>query len=491
MVNPLEKSTIICYNNLKSCLDRIENERISYMGKIKLILQKNINIICTLLFAAFMLLQLITLRMANGAGRGYLSDEWQDRVYLFIQIIVVTGMICHLLLYRLIAKKIGYGGFIAALSVLCAVLAEVMLLMPAGLAAYLVITAIAVLCLGFVCGAVYLKLSELIKDGAKAGVCIGLGYSFAVALQYVFQLKWTVKPVLAVMPALSAAVLAYCFLIKHSSETIKTERENKTAHRSKPVLFSAITFAMMVFEQFYNIYIHHLQIATGYNEYSAYTWPRLLMIPAILLLGLAAEIKNGRLLPICSLCAVVFAMLNAVLSGRDTYLLGMCLYYIALAAVVAYYHVTFLRIAQDTERPALWAVMGRMLDSLFVIITFFPGLSALSAVATLTLDIVALCVTIVLMAINGDLALFLPMERGSAPKPSDPFILIAEQYGITPSEMKVLRELVQTDDKQDAIALRLNISVSTLRHHITSIYKKTGTASRMALNKIVDCVQKQ
>ena len=68
---------------------------------------------------------------------------------------------------------------------------------------------------------------------------------------------------------------------------------------------------------------------------------------------------------------------------------------------------------------------------------------------------------------------------------TDPFSAIQESYRITPSEMKVLRELVGTDDKQDAIALRLNISVSTLRHHITSIYKKTGTQTRSALCKLV------
>ena len=63
--------------------------------------------------------------------------------------------------------------------------------------------------------------------------------------------------------------------------------------------------------------------------------------------------------------------------------------------------------------------------------------------------------------------------------------MIQDSYRITPSEMKVLRELVSTDDKQDAIAFRLNISVSTLRHHVTSIYKKTGVQTRSALCKLV------
>ena len=459
------------------------------MKKIGIFLNKNINVLCTLLFAAFMLLQLIVLRMANGAGSGYLSEQMQGRVYLFIQIIVIIGIICHILLYRLISKKIGYGGIIAAIAVLCAAFAEVMLFMPTGSAAFLVISAITVLCLGFVCGAVYLKISEIIKNGARAGICIAVGYSFALAVQYVFQLRWTVKPVLAVLLALSAAALAYSFLRKASNEYIETEQRDMTASRSRLIFIIAITFAMMVFTHFYNIYIHYLQVSTGYTGYSAYSWPRLLMIPVMLLLGLLAEIKNGKLLPIGSLCVVVIAMLNAMLGEGDTYLLGMCLYYISLAAVVAYYHVTFLKTAQRTERPALWAVMGRMLDSLFVIITFILGLSSLSGLTALALDIAALCVMVVFMATNGDLTLTAQVNKNDAP--FDPFPVIAEQFGITPSELKVLRELVLTDDKQDAIALRLGISVSTLRHHITSIYKKTGTQTRLALSKLVDDVKKQ
>ena len=77
-------------------------------------------------------------------------------------------------------------------------------------------------------------------------------------------------------------------------------------------------------------------------------------------------------------------------------------------------------------------------------------------------------------------------EKAEEPEPdADLFSAIGDSCRITPSEMKVLRELVTTDDKQDVIAARLNISVSTLRHHVTSIYKKTGVQTRSALCKLV------
>ena len=210
--------------------------------------------------------------------------------------------------------------------------------------------------------------------------------------------------------------------------------------------------------------------------------------------GFLADIKGGKLLPLSTLCVVVVALLNTVLLGRETYILNMCLYYVAITSVIAYYNLTFLRLAARTKRPAVWAVMGRVLDSAAVILGMTLKFSALSQVAVLIIDIIALVVVIVMMALTGAFDLSKPEAVEEAPVPEtiqepelppDPFPVIQDSYRITPSEMKVLRELVTTDDKQDVIALRLNISVSTLRHHVTSIYKKTGVQTRSALCKLV------
>ncbi len=199
-------------------------------------------------------------------------------------------------------------------------------------------------------------------------------------------------------------------------------------------------------------------------------------------------------MPLSTLCVVVVALLNTVLLGRETYILNMCLYYVAITSVIAYYNLTFLRLASRTKHPAVWAVMGRVLDSAAVILGMTLKFSALSQVAVLIIDIIALVVVIVMMALTGAFDLSMPEAAEEAPVPEtthepelppDPFPVIQDSYRITPSEMKVLRELVTTDDKQDVIALRLNISVSTLRHHVTSIYKKTGVQTRSALCKLV------
>ncbi len=508
------------------------------------IIYTNTNLSFALVFGAYVLIQFITLRCANQAGRNYLSLEKQEYVYCCLQIAVIAGYLLHALAAKILRSHICQT---AALGVWF-VGAELMLFLTENSLVYLVITGVTALCLGFVGGAVYLRLSQRISSITRSGMAVGFGYSAAIAFQYFFQLQRTIKPVLAILVAASCGILLCLLLRKQPENKLTKHRQDVRAPMLKPVFSVLITLAMLVFTNYYNSYIHHLQVASGYTEYNVYSLPRLMMIPAVLTLCIVGDIKSGRYLPIVSMCVVTVSLLNTALLGQETYLLNMCLFYISLSAVISYYHLTFLRLAPATARPALWAPMGRIIDSLSVILTFIFRFARFSTAAVLTADIAALAVMVVFMAMNGDLMLYAPGGRaeahspdgftenitetntqnvtnkpernlpaGAYPPPSrseeeqtnyaaktnvtnkpernlpagayppaDPFLTLQEQFGISPKEMKVLRELVTTDDKQDVVAARLNISVSTLRHHVTSIYKKTGVQSRLALSKLIE-----
>ena len=465
------------------------------MTNFLLSVQKNKNFRMSVLFFSFMFVQLIVLRMSNRAGRGYLEEQHQELVYLFIQLVVIGGFFSHALIKTKVRSEKNCKGLTLVTLVLCMAGTAVMLFSPAASLFYLVVTGLSVFFLGFTGGAVYFQLVSITAKKARAGLCVGAGYAAAVALQFCLQLQWTVIPALSVLLAVAFGALG--FLLLKSTESLASP-EQKQDFASPPSLFftSVITLALLIFTSYYNCYIHHLQIASGYTDYNVYTWPRLLMIPAILLFGFLGDIRGGKYLPLSTLCVVVVALLNTVLLGRETYILNMCLYYIAITAVIAYYNLTFIRLAARTRHPAVWAVMGRVLDSATVVLTMTLKFSTLSQVAVLMIDIAALVAAIIMMTLTGAFDLSghrddeVPSvsETAREPEPepeADLFGAIQESYRITPSEMKVLRELVGTDDKQDVIASRLNISVSTLRHHVTSIYKKTGAQTRSALCKLV------
>ena len=54
------------------------------------------------------------------------------------------------------------------------------------------------------------------------------------------------------------------------------------------------------------------------------------------------------------------------------------------------------------------------------------------------------------------------------------------QYGLTPRETEIVAAIVAGDSNRD-IADRVGISLQTVKHHLTSIFDKTGVSSRLEL----------
>lgn len=312
----------------------------------------------------------------------------------------------------------------------------------AGLAAL----CLTLLSLGCVGGAWYFRMAQAAALGLPVGRGMGLGYAAAVALQYALQLWRGQKALLG--PALLAAALGLFLLLRRDFPETAAQPPGSPQPRRRLVRVCLITAALLLFTAFYNGYIHHLQIRSGYGDYNVYAWSRLMLIPGYLLFAALGDRSGGRLVPLAALCTVTAALLNAVLAGADW--LNMCLFYVAIS--VSYYNLSFWRLAAGTKSPARWASMGRVLDSAMVLLCGALRVSALSAPAVL-----------VLMTMNGDLSLG-PVPAGAAPAPSPPPVPAA--------------------DPLEALAARLDVSVSTLRHHTTAIYKKTGVGTRAGLVRL-------
>lgn len=444
-------------------------------------MQKNKHLYPAILFSSFMFLQFIILRMANSAGRGFLEDERQEKIYVFIQLFVICGIALHAAIRALAGTERTVRLILGCVVGACAPLAAIMLFAPTDSAFYIAVSLLAVLCLGVIAGAVYFRMSEYSEAHLRTGACMGIGYSAALLLQFLFQLEYEIKLALALF-ALAALAALFVLLSLKKAEGEGAFASDEGVRPSKIASACVICAGLLLFTAFYNGYIHHLQIASAYTEYNVYTWPRLLMIPGMLLFGFVGDFKGGRSLPLVSLCFSVVALLNAVLASRsETYWLNMCLYYVSLSAAVAYYDLIFWRMASKSKCRALVSVAGRVLDSLIVIPFCFVSLSEASAGVVLALNIAALALVIVLMALNGDFNFDAgPPERADG-TPDERFAKIGERYGLTPSELRVFRELVLTEDKQTVISERLNVKIRTVQANITRIYQKTGVTTRSGL----------
>ena len=186
------------------------------------------------LFASFMLLQFVILRMGNQAGRGFLPDRQQELVYLFLQCAVIPGFLLHAPLYHRLENPRRYGALVAGAAVLCGVGGETLLFLPSDSLLCLTVTGLTVFLLGFTGGAVYLRLCFLMEGAARAGLSLGLGYAIAVALQFCLQLQWTVKPALAVLLALSCAGIVLLLTQEQKTEPADPSPECRKTQSFNP-----------------------------------------------------------------------------------------------------------------------------------------------------------------------------------------------------------------------------------------------------------------
>lgn len=53
-------------------------------------------------------------------------------------------------------------------------------------------------------------------------------------------------------------------------------------------------------------------------------------------------------------------------------------------------------------------------------------------------------------------------------------------YGLTPREVEIVDAIAAGDSNRE-IALKLDISLQTVKHHLTSVFDKTGTSTRLEL----------
>ena len=458
------------------------------------------NIRLTCMFAAFVFLQFTVLALANHAGEEYLTTGQRELVYYALQVFVIFGFLLHAFVsHRLggIRKAITYAVFGVLFA--CVI---VMLMTGTASLFYVVVSMMAALCIGEIGGAAHGRMSIETLTGADVAKCMGVGSAVAVMLQYLLQIRWGTSPLLLVFMLGSLLFIAYYLPVKETQAAARVIRKMEITPPRRILLAILITAVFVLFACFYNEYIHHLQIQSGYMVYTVYSWPRLMMVPGYLLFAVIGDRKKGKYVPVASLCIMLIALMTVVLvQSPGSYWLNMCLFYFSIAAFTSYYLLTFWRLAPGTRHPALWAPFGRIIDSGMVLIAGAVNLSALPTSVVLGVDIVGVIVIILLMLVGGDLMLSEPDPKPDLPtnlkdipeqrndtkpllSPEEAIKRMQERYNLTPRETEVLRNHVLTEDTQAIISDRLGIQVGTVQAYITRIYRKTGVKTRAGLTDL-------
>ena len=440
-----------------------------------------------LMFGAYIFLHTTILLLANRESNGHISAVLEENLYYIHMTFMILGLLSFTPINRLTKGKTKPFD-VFSLVLLAVGVAFLYTVKQAWV--FVGIGSAAVFCLEYLGAAVYWHMSMETVTGSRTGLVMGIGCGAAYTLQYFFE-GHGLSPVLPIIIAFAFAALG--FALPKCDEVPRVTENNTDNGNINKKLICAVTIAsgLIFFNSFFNGYIHHLQIQSNFEQIDAYAWPRLMLVPVYIVFGLLGDVKHGKYIPIASLCMGLVTLLHSVLTESETaYWLNMCLFYFGIASAASYFSIVFWNIAPKTRFPELWASVGRTIDALSVIILGLLKFSSLPTAAVLALNIAVIAVLIITMAINNDFNFYMREITPSETKMTseEAMKILQRRYSLTPSEMKVTRELLLTDDKQSEIAERLSIKVGTVQFHASNIYRKSGAENRAALARIFNSI---
>ncbi len=208
--------------------------------------------------------------------------------------------------------------------------------------------------------------------------------------------------------------------------------------------------------------------------------PRLFNPPALIIAGFFYDYKKGRYFPLASMISMMILVFSVfLLNGADSYNTALGIYYF-FGAVGSVYSISALTVeASSSSNPALWASMGRVAKYVFNGVMSVVG-SLLFAAGSMFVYLGVFIVLMVLLLLffvwQGKLNINSREPAAAPPAPPDFSV-----YGFTPRELEILQKVLASEKSVKELAEELFISERVLYRHLDSIYKKTGTASRMGL----------
>ena len=242
-------------------------------------------------------------------------------------------------------------------------------------------------------------------------------------------------------------------------------------------------------------------------------WPRLLLVASSLAAGALFDLHGRSYMNIGMTCVAMLSTLSffvLIIDGNGgNELAATIIFYLGSGFFVVFFTTKFAAISLYARWSYFWPCMGRVVNNVCSMLVTAPAVAIISsqnvlaAVGAALVMFVGIAITLLGQlgqrtddaVMQDGLALAADNLGGDlAPACSDPALVEAAEltpderldafvatFGLTERERDILEALVVSDQSVQDIAATLFLSRSTLYRHISSINKKTGTASRVAL----------
>lgn len=364
------------------------------------------------------------------------------------------------------------------------------------------------LLMGFAGAAAHEALARRFAAGPGIARVIGAAYGAAIVVQCIFQAVATSPTMLALLvlvPAVVTPVLADSCLFEDGLALLNPaaagERHLSVATgdaqspelRRRTILLIALVALMTCIFSTLNV---NLTSAHAAGRIDLGAWTRLFLAASSVAAGDVLDRVEHRWEPALMACVTTLTSFSifAMLQGASV-MLAAVVFYLGSGFFVVFFTSSFMLVARESERYALWSGMGRVVNNVASLVVAAPALALVS------LPSAALAETAVVMLILAVmLAVTFLMLLGAGPEPAGPPMSLAlglasleaasaadrlsafaDEYGLTDREAEVLDVLANGNMNVQDVAPYLGISRTALYRFIENMNAKTGTENRRDL----------
>lgn len=357
---------------------------------------------------------------------------------------------------------------------------------------------LAFIILGSMGSAVCYRITQSISSISILSRIVGISYAVGIAIQFVNNNL--VKNNILQGIILSFFVIPLALLLKEPAEqkSIIKVKGSETGEVKKKTLLFVILIVLMtcIFSTLDNA----VTLVHASGNFNIGQWPRLLLAVSGLLAGFLFDIKERKYIHYMMYIVTVMSSICVILlTSGASFIIGLLFFYFSAGFFVVYFTTIFMEHSYNTERPQLWAGIGRGINNATAVFISLLSVFLLgrSSLAILISNLLLFAAVSLIMLILSDLKKkkrvdeFLTQYTSEKQTPDTGEIINDEEkltafsnrFGLTERETEVLKELLSSEDNVQEIANALFISRAVLYRHISSINTKTDTKSRVGIMK--------
>lgn len=353
---------------------------------------------------------------------------------------------------------------------------------------FLLFSYICLFSLGYIGGLIHFETSlELTKKNFS--LYLGISSMFGIILQFITQNIGLSNNGYLILIEL---VLVFIVLLSlHNKNDNAPEESVKMSN----ITISVRTWVYIVSVAIMSIILGFqdsiIVIKNANGELELFSYVRLFYALGLLVAGITANIKDRVYLPLASGCAMTLSVL-AMSFLRDTntlYNISIGIMYFYCGFYVMFMTVMFMELGLRRNNPRLYAGLGRIVRSITTCIVVLVTTALANYIGENVYTILSCVLSIgllVFMALSG---ILIPEKTSKTEMelPSNEMQLeeklkkLYAKYGFTPKEIETFEKLVTTEMGVQEIADEMGISRRVLQRHISSIYEKTETKTRIGL----------